>query len=226
MRIFKVVSALLTYPHTELVDALDEIAAAVSVDVDLTETQKTGLLGFINSRRHLDLIDWQQQYVELFDRGRALSLLMFEHVHGESRDRGQAMVDLLRLYQAHGLALNARELPDHIPLFLEFLSQLPKEQALDFLGGALPVLNLLGARLAERNSPYTVLFAALASIVGNGSGPDALREQVAAERPDETLAQMDEIWEEEAVSFMGNPKACHAEAVQPLKYTPRPAVKV
>jgi nitrate reductase delta subunit len=226
MRIFKVVSALLSYPQTELVQALGEIADAVSAEADLAEASKAGLLEFIDSRRHLDLIDWQQQYVELFDRGRALSLLIFEHVHGESRDRGQAMVDLLRLYQSHGFALDARELPDHVPLFLEFLSRLPKASALDFLGGALPVLNLLGARLAERDSPYAALFAALADIAGNSDGLDALREQAAAEGPDETLARMDAIWEEEVVSFMGNPKACDAEAVQPLKYTHRPVARV
>lgn len=71
----------------------------------------------------MDPLDAQAQYSELFDRGRATSLLLFEHVHGESRDRGQAMVDLLAQYEQHGLQLNSRELPDHLPLYLEYLAQ-------------------------------------------------------------------------------------------------------
>ena len=103
-------------------------------------------------------------YVECFDRGRNLSLLIFEHIHGESRDRGQAMVDLLRIYREHGFELAAKELPDYIPLFLEYLSQRPEDEALDLLRDALPVLNLLRARLAERGSAYAVLFATLARL--------------------------------------------------------------
>src|SRR5690606_22756321 len=69
-----------------------------------------------------DLVDVQARYSELFDKGRALSLLLFEHVHGESRDRGQAMVDLMAQYEAAGFAIGVRELPDYIPLYLEFLA--------------------------------------------------------------------------------------------------------
>jgi len=226
MLILKVISALLSYPQEDLLDALDDLSAVVDTDDDLPKPKNTGLADFINTRRGLDLVEWQQQYVELFDRGRALSLLIFEHIHGESRDRGQAMVDLLRIYQSHGFEIATRELPDHIPLFLEFLSQQPKEQSLDLLRGALPVLNLLGARLAERESPYAALFGALSAIAGDHANLDALREQTAAEGPDETLARMDEIWEEEAVSFMGNTQACQPKTTQPLKYTPYTTEKV
>ncbi|MFZ4700474.1 MAG: nitrate reductase molybdenum cofactor assembly chaperone [Candidatus Methylumidiphilus sp.] len=222
MRILKVVSALLSYPQAELSDALDEIAAVVEADADLPAQQKAGLLSFINTHKTMGLIEWQQGYVECFDRGRNLSLLIFEHIHGESRDRGQAMVDLLRIYREHGFDLAAKELPDYIPLFLEYLSQRPKVEALDLLHGALPVLNLLGARLAERESAYAVLFDSLAVLAGDTQNPKALREQAATEGPDETLLRMDEIWEEEAVSFLGNPKACQTQAADhTLRYTPR-----
>jgi nitrate reductase delta subunit len=214
MLIFKVISVLLSYPQAEVLENLDEIAAAVEQEADLPSAQKTGLAAFIDAYRDRDLIEWQQQYVECFDRGRSLSLLMFEHVHGESRDRGQAMVDLLQVYQSHGFEIAARELPDHVPLFLEFLSQLPKNEALELLRGALPVLNRLGGRLAERNSPYAVLFDGLAALAGETEGLDASRKQAAAEGPDETLTRMDEIWEEEAVSFLGNPQACPSHASQ------------
>lgn len=225
MLILKAVSALLSYPQAGLVESLDAIATLVESDTDLPDRQKSGLADFIRLQRAQELIDWQQQYVELFDRGRALSLLIFEHVHGESRDRGQAMVDLSRIYRDHGFEIATRELPDHIPLFLEFLSQIPPDEALDLLRGALPVLSLLGARLAERASPYAHLFDTLAVVAGEVSGLEARREQAAAEGPDETLLRMDEIWEEEAVSFMGNAEHCQTASTRPLKHAPRTAVK-
>ena len=222
MLILKVVSALLSYPQAELWDALDEVAAVVEVDAELPKQQEAGLLSFIKTHKAMDLIEWQQAYVELFDRGRNLSLLIFEHIHGESRDRGQAMVDLLRIYREHGYELAAKELPDYIPLFLEYLSQRPTDEALDLLRGALPVLNLLGARLAERDSAYAILFTTLAALVGDTKIPKGLRQQAAAEGLDETLLKMDEIWDEEAVSFMGNPKSCQTQTTdKPLLYNPR-----
>ena len=226
MLILKGVSALLSYPQAELLEALDELSAVVEADAELPSQQKAGLLSFIKTHKAMDLIEWQQAYVELFDRGRNLSLLIFEHIHGESRDRGQAMVDLLRIYREHGFELAAKELPDYIPLFLEYLSQRPKDEALDLLRGALPVLHLLGARLAERGSPYAALFNALVALAGEAPASEGLRKQASVEDPDETLLRMDEIWEEEAVSFVGNPKACQTQAVdQPLRYSPRTSVK-
>jgi nitrate reductase delta subunit len=222
MLILKVVSALLSYPQAELWDALDEVAAVVEVDAELPKQQEAGLLSFIKTHKAMDLIEWQQAYVELFDRGRNLSLLIFEHIHGESRDRGQAMVDLLRIYREHGYELAAKELPDYIPLFLEYLSQRPKDEAFDLLRGALPVLHLLGSRLSERGSLYAALFAALYALAGETAESDTLRKQAAAEGPDETLLKMDEIWEEEAVSFMGNPKTCQNQTMdRPVLYHPR-----
>ncbi len=100
----------------------------------------------------------QAQYSELSNRGRATSLLLFEHVHGESRDRGQAMVDLLAQYEQHGLQLNSRELRDHLPLYLEYLSQLPQSEAVEGLKDIAPILALLSARLQQRESRYAVMF--------------------------------------------------------------------
>lgn len=223
MRILKVFSALLSYPRGEMRAALDELAEAVANEPALPERERVGVLALLDRYRDVDLIEWQQDYVELFDRGRHLSLHLFEHIHGESRDRGQAMVDLLRVYQTHGFELSARELPDYIPLFLEYLAQQPAGEALDLLRGALPVLNRLGARLAERNSPYAALFDALTAVAGEHPDNAALRQQVAAEGPDETLVRMDEIWEEEAVRFMANPGACEGQPqdVQPVNFAPR-----
>ncbi|MEW6037432.1 MAG: nitrate reductase molybdenum cofactor assembly chaperone [Pseudomonadota bacterium] len=220
MVILKAISALLSYPQAELLEVLDDIAALVAEETELSEAETAALLTLLDHYRRTDLLELQQTYVELFDRGRALSLHLFEHIHGESRDRGQAMVDLLRVYRSNGFELAARELPDYLPLFLEYLAQRPREEAIDWLRGALPVLNLLGARLEERQSPYAALFDALSATVG-GTIDLAAREMAAAEGPDDTLARMDEIWEEEAVRFMANADGCQRPAgeSQPVKFS-------
>jgi len=142
--------------------------------------------------------------VSLFDRGRHLSLHLFEHVHGESRDRGQAMVDLMEHYRLHGYELDAKELPDHIPLFLEYLSTQDETEITDMLGDAMPVMVLLGARLEEKESSYAALFQALEAIGGSCEQARDMRELASTEGPDETITKMDEIWEEEQVTFLGN----------------------
>ena len=148
-----------------------------------------------------DLMDAQEAYTGLFDRGRSLSLLLFEHVHGESRDRGQAMVDLMALYENHGFAINVRELPDYIPLYLEYLSHRPHLEAREGLTDVSHILGLLSARLQERNSPYASLFDALLMISGAQVDITQLRKQTASEKRDDTLEALDKIWEEEAVTF-------------------------
>jgi nitrate reductase delta subunit len=221
MRILKVISALLAYPSADMQGALEEMASVVEGEDSLSCRDKAGLLELIDGCRNTSLIEWQQTYVELFDRGRNLSLHLFEHVHGESRDRGQAMVDLMEIYREHGFEIAARELPDYIPLFLEYLSQRPRDEALDLLCHATPVLKLLGTRLTGRNSPYAALFAALTSLAGEVA--DVAPAQAAAEEPDDALLRMDEIWEEEAVAFLGNPKGCTTSVTEsrPVKFTAR-----
>jgi nitrate reductase delta subunit len=224
MRILKAMSALLCYPTPELIEALPDLAALISADRRLDPAHRAALGKLLEALRERPLIASQQRYIELFDRGRSLSLHLFEHVHAESRDRGQAMVDLLQLYESHGYELAARELPDYLPLLLEFLALIPAEAALQQLRDAAPILSLLGARLGERENPYRAVFDALADLVGPPRELSAIQAAVAAEGPDETLARMDEIWEEEAVAFMAKPDACGATAAgpQPIRITPRP----
>lgn len=226
MQTFKVLSALLCYPQADTLAALDEMAEAVQREKLLPEAQHAALLGFINGWRGADLLALQENYVALFDRGRHLSLHLFEHVHGESRDRGQAMVELLALYESDGFEIAARELPDYLPLLLEYLAQRPLAEASALLHDAAPVLSLLAARLAERGSAYHALLDTLSAIAGATVDSQALRRQAASEGPDATLANMDRIWEEEAVSFLGNPNACQTASSreQPIAFTPsRPA---
>ena len=125
MKTLKVLSALLCYPQPEIQAALGEMAEALDQENLLPEQERRALRAFMNQLERTDLMEWQERYVATFDRGRALSLHLYEHIHGQSRDRGQAMVNLLEVYHRHGFELNARELPDYIPLFLEYLAQRP-----------------------------------------------------------------------------------------------------
>jgi nitrate reductase delta subunit len=223
MLTLKVLSLLLSYPEAEMLAALDEMTAVVEQENLLLGNHKKSVLALIDGYRGVDLLDSQADYVELFDRGRFLSLHIFEHVHGESRDRGQAMVNLLQMYEAHGFEMSTRELPDYIPLFLEFLAQQEQPDAVQLLHDAMPVLSLLGARLTERGSRFSAIFDALADFAGEPEALADIRQQAATEGEDETLLHMDEIWEEEAVSFMGAGEACKSQTatVSLITITPR-----
>lgn len=200
----RVLSRLMVYPDAVLLTALPEIRSVIADEAGLDESIRQRLLQFVDRYEEHELGAIQEEYVALFDRGRALSLHLFEHVHGESRDRGQAMVDLINLYRDSGLELDARELPDYLPLVLEYLSMRPPAETAELLGDAMPIIVLLGARLRERESAFAVLFEALESLVGSPDNAEALRSAAAQEGPDQTLVRMDDIWEEEQVRFMGN----------------------
>jgi len=223
MLTLKVLSVLLSYPEAEMLAALDEMAGVIEQENLLLAAHKKSVLALIDTYRCADLLDAQEAYVALFDRGRFLSLHIFEHVHGESRDRGQAMVNLLQMYEAHGFEMSTHELPDYIPLFLEFLSQQEQAEAVQLLHDAMPVLSLLGARLTERGSEFSAIFDALAGFAGEPEALAEIRLQAATEGEDETLVNMDEIWEEEAVSFMGAGDTCKSQTatVSPIIITPR-----
>jgi nitrate reductase delta subunit len=226
MLTLKVISALLCYPQADLQAARDDMVAAVTQEALLPPADEAAVLGLIRELAESDLLELQERYVALFDRGRSLSLHLFEHVHGESRDRGQAMVDLMNVYRTHGFAISAHELPDYLPLLLEYLSQRPCEEAREVLTDAMPIISLLGARLQKAGSPYHVLFKALESFAGAPAELVVIRAKVAAEGPDQTLVKLDEIWEEEAVRFLGAPAVCQAGScptAAPVQWRSRPA---
>jgi len=203
MRVLKVIARLLDYPTTGLQDARDGLTSIILEDRNLTPRLKSGLLRTIDTLCSGDLMDHQENYVALFDRGRSLSLLLFEHVHGESRDRGQAMVDLMRHYEQAGLTLAERELPDYLPLFLEFLSTQGEEAIHHWLEDTQPILALLAERLYQRDSHYSALLEALLGLC-NQAPPDRrqLAAKVAEEEPDDTPQALDAVWEEEMVRFV------------------------
>jgi len=200
----RVLARLMAYPEQALLDAVPQMIKVIRAENWLPESLSERLETFMHDMAARPLIELQEAYVLLFDRGRALSLHLFEHVHGESRDRGQAMVDLLELYRANGLELDARELPDYLPLMLEYLSTRPRDEAKELLGDAMGVIVLLGARLAERHSDFALLFEALEAVAGSPADVDALKRRAASEGPDDTIEKMDDIWAEEQVRFMGN----------------------
>jgi nitrate reductase delta subunit len=152
---YAVASALLAYPGAELLDALPEMRSALSAP------HRSVLAPLFEYLQGGDLIELQENYVDTFDRRRAHSLHLFEHILGDSRDRGQAMIDLRDEYLRHGLEPDTSELPDYVPLFLEFLAQIPADDAAAMLGEAIHVLARLGDRLSESGSPYAVVFGML-----------------------------------------------------------------
>lgn len=199
----KVIARLLDYPEQALFDHQQALIEALEPASELDLHHSALLILFIRRLCARPLLDAQADYCELFDRGRATSLLLFEHVHGESRDRGQAMVDLMAQYRAAGLEIDSRELPDFLPLYLEYLASRSAAQAREGLQDIAPILALLGARLQQRESPYAVLFDLLLALSGSDAQAQALKTQVAQEARDDTPQALDAVWEEEQVKFLG-----------------------
>jgi nitrate reductase delta subunit len=200
MKVLKLLGVLMDYPQDELWEHRAELLGAAD-DPGLSPEHRTRLVAFTRDLLDSDHLAAQESWLALFDRGRSMSLLLFEHIHGESRDRGQAMVDLIDAYRKNGFMLAAKELPDYLPLLLEYLGQRPREEGADWLRHVSHIVALLGARAAERESPYAVLFDILVEMGAGGPDLRALRERAREEPRDDTPETMDRLWEEEAVRF-------------------------
>ena len=207
MLTFKVLAALLVYPEEPLIASLGEMAAVLEAEGALPKAEHRALAELIADLRTSDLMDAQARYVALFDHSRSLSLHLYEHSHGESRDRGQAMVNLLNHYRSKGLEPGATELPDFLPMLLEFLSMQPADEARALLDQATPVVALLRARLERRGSPYAAVFRAIEALAGQRADAGAIRETVKAEVPDDTPEALDRAWAEAPVTFGNDPSA-------------------
>ncbi len=205
---YKALSALLSYPTPELQEAAAEIGAVIEAEALLSPEARAALAPLIGELASRDIYDLQERYVLLFDRSRTLSLNLFEHLHGESRDRGPAMVDLLETYRAGGYDLASSELPDHLPVLLEFLSTQPDEAARAILRDAGHIIAALAERLTRRESPYAAVLAGLAELAGIDRGDQLVADLLSAPEEDpEDLAALDEIWEEAEVTFGPDPNA-------------------
>jgi len=201
-RTLKVLSALLPYPTAELQAAVPEMRAALDAEARLPQRNRDRLDRILEEFATGDLYDLQERYVLLFDRTRSLSLHLFEHVHGESRDRGQAMVDLKQLYEGHGLYMSSSELPDHLPLFLEFLSQIPESEACSLLGETAHVLEAIRQRLKKRKAAYSSVFSCAQAVAEAQPQTDVVAALMGERDEDPNdLAALDAAWEEEEVTF-------------------------
>lgn len=200
MSLLKLVGVLLDYPQDALWEHGEELLAAAD-DPGLSKARRVQLVAFVRELLETDPLEAQERWLLLFDRGRSMSLLLFEHIHGESRDRGQAMVDLISAYRKNGFELSARELPDYLPLLLEYLSQRPAEEARDWLKHVNHIVGLLAARAGERGSPYALLLELLVELADGKVDLAPLRKRASEEPRDDTLEEMDRLWEEEAVRF-------------------------
>jgi nitrate reductase delta subunit len=208
MRTFKALSALLSYPEAELTAALPEIRAILRDEGLLPADHVAALAPLVEDLAARDLFDLQERYVFLFDRSRSLSLNLFEHVHGESRARGQAMVDLLETYRAGGYDLAGSELPDHLPVLLEFLATRPVAEARAILRDAGAILAALAERLRRRDSIYAPVLGALVALAEADRGSELAQALLAeAEDDPEDLEALDAVWEESQVTFGPDPNA-------------------
>ena len=198
----KVFSALLTYPTAELQAAVPEMRAALDAEAALPRKCRDRVDRLLEQLATGDLYDLQERYILLFDRTRSLSLNLFEHIHGESRDRGQAMVDLKQLYDRHGLELASNELPDYLPLFLEFLSVVPEAEACELIGETAHILEAIRQRLKRRKAPYSSVFSSLLALSRSEPAGEILEAMLAAPDDDPNdLAALDAAWADEEVKF-------------------------
>lgn len=207
-RTLKAFSLLLSYPTVELQQVMPEIGGVLASETRLTAAARRALRPLVEELATRDIYELEESFVMLFDRTRSLSLNVFEHVHGESRDRGTAMVDLLETYRAGGYEPATAELPDHLPVLLEFLATRPAHEAQEMLADAAHILEALAERLKRRESPYAAVFAALLQLAGAAADREIVAELLARHDPDPTdLDELDKIWEETEVTFGPDPNA-------------------
>jgi nitrate reductase delta subunit len=220
---FKALSALLCYPDEGLQAAMAEIRGLIAAEGRVAPPVLAELEDFCSFVEQTDLIDLQEHYVALFDKSRLLSLHLFEHVHGESRDRGQALVDLAALYEQGGLERINNELPDYLPLFLEYLSTRPLDEARLLLAETLHILAALEERLRARGSGYASLLRAIRSAAGDQSIHTATTVHLNTDLP----AELDAQWAEPPVIFDPDATVCESGGATvtsvPLSAVPRRA---
>ncbi len=205
---FKALSALLSYPSKALQEAISEIGTVLEDENLVSVAARQEIEPLLAQLADGDLYDLQERYVGLFDRSRTLSLNLFEHVHGESRDRGGAMVDLVQNYRDGGFEPVSTELPDHLPVLLEFLSSRPLSEARETLSDAAHIFESLRQRLERRESGYSVLFTALLQLSSQPADAEAVAALLAIEDDDpDDLEALDAVWEESQVTFGPDPDA-------------------
>jgi nitrate reductase delta subunit len=207
-RTLKALSLILSYPTKELQEAMPEIGGVLASDTRLTAAARRTLRPIVSELGERDIYALEEAYVSLFDRSKSISLNLFEHVHGESRDRGGAMVSLVETYREAGFDPISSELPDHLPVLLEYLAMQPAHEAIEVLADAAHIFEVISTRLGRRESSYAAIFTALVQLSKqkvDKSVVAALLEQ--PEDDPEDLEALDRIWEESEVLFGPDPNA-------------------
>ena len=210
----RVLAKLLAYPDAELRAHLPELAEALEAERALGVGRRAELDALMATIAAADPLEAEADYVELFDRGRATSLHLFEHVHGDSRDRGPAMIDLAQTYEQAGLHLAPGELPDYLPAVLEFVSTQPPREAREFLAETAHILNALFGALQRRGSRYASAVGALLDLAGAKAEP-------VQPAPDEPL---DASWSEppafDGCSARGQARPAQPQPIHLVRKTP------
>jgi len=219
MRSLRVLSRLLVYPNAQMLIHMDELKQVLVDDDFLKSGTLKKLTAFMDTLASMDIMDAQETYVELFDRGRAHCLHLFEHVHGESRFRGQAMLDLSERYAEKGLVIGVGELPDYLPVFLEYISICEPEEGLETLAQAAPVIATIGEKLKRQKSGYAGVFMAITELSGAKLNTKEIARAAAADLPNiKTLDDLDEEWQEpEAFGSFADAANCDSCAAMPLQ---------
>ncbi len=216
MKTYRALGALLTYPTEGLIAALPEIASALTDEGLIGAAHLAAVDGLIAHLSAGDLMDLQDEYIRLFDRTRSLSLHLYEHLYGEARERGQAMVRLQTLYKFHGFSHTSTELPDYLPLFAEFLSLMPDRTARTILSDAATTIEALHQRAAKRETAYAPVFAALVSLAARQVDRALLAEIMrGGGAEDDSLEALDRAWEDAPVTFGEGDAAKTLEPMQP-----------
>ena len=210
----RALALLLGYPNEKVRALLPALAEAIDSEAALPAARRGELRAFIGEMERAEPLDVEARYVELFDRGRATSLHLFEHVHGDSRDRGPAMIDLTQTYEKAGLLLGPHELPDHLCVVLEFASTQPPALARDFLGEMVHILNAIFSALRRRESRYASVLAAVIELAGH-------KAEAVAVADDESL---DAAWAEPVVfdgcSTRGQARPGESQPIQIVRRKP------
>jgi nitrate reductase delta subunit len=225
-RTLKALSLTLSYPSAELQDAMPEIGDVLGTDPRIAPDTRAALQRLAEGLGQGDLYDIQESYVMLFDRSRTLSLNLFEHVHGESRERGGALFSLIETYRGGGFHPPTTELPDHLPVLLEFLASRPFVKAQETLADAAHIFDALATRLVRRESGYGAALVALSQLAGAQSDADAVAGMLAQPDDDPTdLDALDAVWEETEITFGPDPNAGCPQVRDMLALMDKPALK-
>ena len=163
----RALALLLSYPDADMRSKLTDIMSVLSLERALSPSRISELKNLSEQLQSLDPLEVESRYVETFDRGRSTCLNLFEHVHGDSRDRGPAMIDLSQTYAQTGLVLDPDELPDHLCVVLEFASTQTEGVAKSFLDEMAHILNSIFSALLKRESPYATVIAAVLELSGH-----------------------------------------------------------